>query len=77
MAIDLAGRFTPYTAPFSLTGQPALSLPVGIDGDGLPPAVQAVGRHGREDVLYALAAELEGATGVLPGHSAVCQREAG
>ncbi len=61
VAIDIAGRFTPYTPVFNLTGQPAISLPAGIGADGLPLSVQLVGRPGAEDVLYSLAAQLEAA----------------
>jgi amidase len=61
VAVDIAGRFTPYTPVFNLTGQPAISLPAGIGSDGLPLSVQLVGRPGAEDVLYSLAAQLEAA----------------
>ncbi|MHB1833626.1 MAG: amidase family protein [Solirubrobacteraceae bacterium] len=61
VAIDLAGRFTPYTPIFNLTGQPAISLPAGLGPDGLPLAVQLVGRSGAEDLLYSLAGEIESA----------------
>ena len=59
MAIDRAGRFTPFTAPFNLTGQPAITLPAGIGSDGLPLSVQLVGRPGAEDMLYSLAGQIE------------------
>ena len=59
LAINLAGTFTPYTAAFNITGQPAIALPAGFGSDGLPLAVQLVGRPGAEDVLYSLAAQLE------------------
>lgn len=43
---------TRFTAAFDLTGQPAATVPAGLDTDGLPVAVQVVGRWGREvDVL--------------------------
>jgi amidase len=60
---DLArsGRFTPYTALFNVTGQPALSLPVGFGDDGLPTAVQLVGRPLSEDTLLQVAAQVENA----------------
>ncbi len=61
MAIDIAGRFTPFTPLFNLTGQPAITLPAGVGGDGLPLSVQLVGRPGAEDVLYALAGQIESA----------------
>jgi amidase len=59
LAIDIAGRFTPYTPVFNLTGQPAVALPAGFGGDGLPLSVQLVGRPGSEDLLYSLAGQLE------------------
>ncbi|MGZ4187660.1 MAG: amidase family protein [Solirubrobacteraceae bacterium] len=61
VAIDKAGRFTPFTAPFNLTGQPAIAVPAGFGADGLPLSVQLVGRHGAEDVLYSLAGQIEAA----------------
>ena len=59
VAVDIAARMTPYTAVFNLTGQPAVTVPLGVDGEGLPIAVQLVGRLGGEDVLYSLAGQLE------------------
>jgi amidase len=59
VAIDRAGRMTPFTAVFNVTGQPAVSVPVGRDRGGLPLGVQLVGRPGAEDVLYALAGQIE------------------
>ncbi len=59
LAFDLAARFTPWTPLFNLTGQPAIAIPAGIGSDGLPLSVQLVGRPGAEDVLYALAAQIE------------------
>jgi amidase len=61
VAVDIAGRFTPFTAPFNVTGQPAISVPAGIGADGLPLAVQLVGGLGAEDVLYSLAGQIESA----------------
>ncbi len=61
MAVNIAGRFTPFTAAFNLTGQPAITIPAGIGGDGLPLSIQLVGRPGAEDVLYSLAGQLEAA----------------
>jgi amidase len=59
VAFDTAARFTPWTALFNLTGQPALTLPAGFGSDGLPLSVQLVGRAGAEALLYALAAQIE------------------
>ncbi len=61
IAFDRAGRFTPWTPIFNLTGQPAISLPAGTAPDGLPLSVQLVGRPGAEDTLYSLAAQIEAA----------------
>ncbi len=58
-AIDRAGRFTPFTAIYNLTGQPAIAIPAGFGADGLPLSVQLVGRPGSEHTLYALAAQIE------------------
>jgi amidase len=61
LAIDKAGRMTPYTAVFNLTGQPAITIPAGFGADGLPLSVQLVGRHGAEDTLFSLAGQIEAA----------------
>jgi amidase len=61
VAVDRAARFTPYTAIFNLTGQPAVSLPAGLGSDGLPLSVQLVGRIGEEGTLYSLAGQIEAA----------------
>jgi amidase len=60
-AFDSAARFTPWTAPFNVTGQPAVSIPAGLAEDGLPLSVQLVGRLGAEDTLYSLAGQIEAA----------------
>jgi amidase len=59
VAINIAGRFTPFTAVFNLTGQPAVTIPAGLSVDGLPLSVQLVGRPGAEDMLYSLAGQIE------------------
>jgi aspartyl-tRNA(Asn)/glutamyl-tRNA(Gln) amidotransferase subunit A len=40
----------PFTQPFNLTGQPAASVPCGVDARGLPVGLQVVGRA-YEDAL--------------------------
>jgi aspartyl-tRNA(Asn)/glutamyl-tRNA(Gln) amidotransferase subunit A len=47
------------TMPFSVTGQPALTLPCTRAKSGLPMAVQIVGRHGDDSVVLQFASELE------------------
>jgi amidase len=56
-----SGHFTPYTAIFNVTGQPAISLPLFGGEDGLPLGVQLAGRPAGEAQLLALAAQLEAA----------------
>ncbi|MBV9048991.1 MAG: amidase [Solirubrobacterales bacterium] len=62
-AFDIAARFTPWTPAFNVTGQPAVTVPAGFAGDGLPLSVQLVGRPGAEDLLYSLAGQIEQARG--------------
>jgi amidase len=52
-------RFYPYCVPWNHLGNPAMSVPMGFAGDGLPLAVQIVGRPGDEATLLSLAAQLE------------------
>ena len=64
-------RFTPFTATYNMTGQPALSLPVTFarpadgpaDGPELPVSVQLVGRAGDDALLLELGAQVDAATG--------------
>ncbi|HEY6777823.1 MAG TPA: amidase [Thermoleophilaceae bacterium] len=56
-----SGEFTPYTAVFNVTGQPAISLPLFHGDDGLPLGVQLAGRPADEATLLSLAAQLEAA----------------
>jgi amidase len=51
--------YGPFTAPFNLSGQPAISLPLGHSRAGLPIGVQLVAPYGREDLLLRAAAQLE------------------
>lgn len=54
-----ASRWVRFTMQFNVTGQPAISLPIGRSHDGLPVGVQLVAAWGREDLLIGLAARLE------------------
>jgi amidase len=60
-ALSLSNRFTPYTALWNVTGQPAISLPLFHGDDGLPLGVQLVGPPAGETLLLALAGQLENA----------------
>ena len=52
-------RWTPYTALFNMTGQPAVSVPLVQSPAGLPIGVQLVGRPADELTLVRLSAQLE------------------
>lgn len=47
-AVGQARRLTRFTAPFNLTGLPALSLPCGFTSSGLPIGLQIIGRAWEE-----------------------------
>jgi len=61
--LDTAGdeymEFVAFTYPYNCTGQPAISLPLGMDSAGLPIGVQLVGPPRGESVILGLAAQLE------------------
>jgi aspartyl-tRNA(Asn)/glutamyl-tRNA(Gln) amidotransferase subunit A len=46
-------------APFNLTGQPALAIPIGFTADELPLGLQIVGRHWDEAMVYRVARAYE------------------
>jgi amidase len=60
-AFAASGRFTPFTAVWNVTGQPAMSLPLFHGEDGLPLSVQVVGRPADEATLLSLASQLQAA----------------
>ena len=48
---DTLASLLRFTAPFDMTGSPALTMPAGLTKTGMPVAIQFVGRHFEEDVL--------------------------
>lgn len=52
-------EYGPFTAAFNISGNPAISLPLGESRESLPIGVQLVAAHGREDLLLSVAAQLE------------------
>ncbi|MDF3015043.1 MAG: glutamyl-tRNA(Gln) amidotransferase subunit [Thermomicrobiales bacterium] len=53
--------WTPFTFPFNLTGQPAATVPCGLDGNGLPVGLQIVGRWRDDSTVLRAAAAFEAA----------------
>tara|TARA_Y100001936_G_scaffold249648_1_gene300512 strand:- start:2343 stop:2969 length:627 start_codon:yes stop_codon:yes gene_type:complete len=54
--------FVRTTAPFNLTGQPALSVPCGMTADGLPIGLQIAGRPFADDQVLRVGSAYEQAT---------------
>ena len=52
-----------FTVPASLAGVPGMSVPAGLDGDGLPLGLQVLGRPFDEETVFAVAAAIERAAG--------------
>lgn len=51
--------YSPFTALANQTGQPAMSLPLGMSAAGLPIGVMATARYGEEALLFSLAGQIE------------------
>jgi aspartyl-tRNA(Asn)/glutamyl-tRNA(Gln) amidotransferase subunit A len=58
--------WTPFSYPFNLTQQPALSLPAGLAPNGLPMGVQLVAPMHADALLLKVGYALEGALGPMP-----------
>ena len=59
--LNAVAGWVPYNGVWNVTGQPAAAVPAGFGDDGLPLAVQLVGRPDDEGTLLSLAAQLEAA----------------
>ncbi len=66
------GQFAAFTPPFNMSGQPAISLPLHRNAEGLPIGIQLAAGYGREDVLIRLAAQLESAHPWLSHRPVIC-----
>lgn len=51
--------WTPFTYPFNLTGQPAVTVPVGLTASGLPVGMQIIGGRGQEKKVLTVAQQYE------------------
>ena len=57
----VSGLGSAFTRPINVTGQPAMSVPLGWPDDGLPRGVQLIGPYGGDQLLVSVAALLEAA----------------
>jgi len=57
--VNTVAGWVPYNGVWNVTGQPAASVPAGLSPEGLPRAVQLVGRPQDEVTLLSLAGQLE------------------
>ena len=57
--LNMVAGMVPYNGVWNVTGQPAASVPAGFGADGLPRAVQLVGRPSDEATLLSLAGQIE------------------
>jgi aspartyl-tRNA(Asn)/glutamyl-tRNA(Gln) amidotransferase subunit A len=48
-----------FTVPASMAGVPAISVPAGLDANGLPLGLQVIGRHFDEATVFAVAGAIE------------------
>ncbi|MEI6623093.1 MAG: amidase [Actinomycetes bacterium] len=62
---DAQIHYSPFCAPYNMTGQPAINVPMNWNADGLPIGVQLVGRSADEETIISLAAQLEATCGWL------------
>jgi amidase len=54
-----AATVTPFTPVFNATGQPAVSVPLSWNAEGLPIGIQLAAPYGREDILIRISSQLE------------------
>jgi len=54
-----AAPFVAFAAPFNMSGQPAMSVPLGMSQSGLPIGAQLVAAPYSEDLLFRVASQLE------------------
>jgi len=69
--VDVVASVLRFTAPFNVTGQPALAIPTGLSADGLPLSMQIIGRPFDEAAVFRIAAAYEETRGPLPAPTAL------
>jgi aspartyl-tRNA(Asn)/glutamyl-tRNA(Gln) amidotransferase subunit A len=52
-----------FTIPASMAGVPGMSVPAGLDANGLPLGLQVIGKPFDEETIFSVAAALERAAG--------------
>jgi aspartyl-tRNA(Asn)/glutamyl-tRNA(Gln) amidotransferase subunit A len=62
-AVEQAALLTRFTAPFNLTGLPAISIPCGFTAENLPVGLQIIAGPWAEAKILQAALAYEGATG--------------
>ena len=62
-----------FCVPFNMTWQPAASMPVGFDPQGLPVGLQIVGRRHDEWTVLQLASAYEAAHPWADKHPPICE----
>ena len=63
--VEVVAAILRFTQPFNSTGQPAIAVPTGLSPDGLPIAMQVIGRPFGEPEIIRVAAAYERARGAL------------
>lgn len=58
LEVNYFDSLTAFTTPISLTGHPVITMPVGLDRNGIPVGIQLVGRMNKEAELIAIAEAL-------------------
>jgi aspartyl-tRNA(Asn)/glutamyl-tRNA(Gln) amidotransferase subunit A len=66
--------WSPASYPFNLTGQPAISLPVGLTPAGLPVGLQLVGAVGADQLVLSVARAVEAELGSFPAPPRLLER---
>jgi aspartyl-tRNA(Asn)/glutamyl-tRNA(Gln) amidotransferase subunit A len=69
----VGNALTRFTSFFNMTGAPVLSVPNGLHREGLPMAVQVVGRPFDEETVLAIGQAIEGRQEPLFDHDADCR----